>query len=357
MEYLNLALNNIERIEGLRSMEFLNKLDLTVNFIDCDSFEDSISELRYNRSLKELYLMGNPATDWNGHRLFVIGVLAQLKELDGKEITRTERIKAVQQMPELVQQLRKLAVEARNKKIARQYEPYDEEEYSTRSRLEMYREIAEEKMEAECRKKQMEPKDRDYATEHSLTIEQQRKKERECGTHIRQCNEGRYAFRMEEEDGKGNVILEVDIPKFIDTSLVDVDVQPTYASIVVKNKTTRLLFPYEVQPDDGFAQRSQVSGTLKLVMPKTNSAKILKAHNLKNKIRLGKNEKERKYKDTTTRKARENSKVGYKMMQAATIVQKNVAAIVCTQDRHANKSGTQADFPGYIDDLGVPPIE
>ena len=34
LEYLNLALNNIERVEGLEKCEFLSKLDLTVNFVD-----------------------------------------------------------------------------------------------------------------------------------------------------------------------------------------------------------------------------------------------------------------------------------------------------------------------------------
>ena len=39
LEYLNLALNNIRRIEGLERAEFLNKLDLTINFIDVDDLE------------------------------------------------------------------------------------------------------------------------------------------------------------------------------------------------------------------------------------------------------------------------------------------------------------------------------
>lgn len=33
LEYLNLALNNIERIENVQGCESLKKLDLTVNFI------------------------------------------------------------------------------------------------------------------------------------------------------------------------------------------------------------------------------------------------------------------------------------------------------------------------------------
>lgn len=38
LEYLNLALNNIEIIEGLGNCESLNKLDLTCNFIQTESF-------------------------------------------------------------------------------------------------------------------------------------------------------------------------------------------------------------------------------------------------------------------------------------------------------------------------------
>ena len=34
LEYLNLALNNIQKIEGIEGCETLKKLDLTVNFID-----------------------------------------------------------------------------------------------------------------------------------------------------------------------------------------------------------------------------------------------------------------------------------------------------------------------------------
>ncbi len=33
LEYLNLALNNIDMIEGLANCDSLNKLDLTCNFI------------------------------------------------------------------------------------------------------------------------------------------------------------------------------------------------------------------------------------------------------------------------------------------------------------------------------------
>ena len=120
--------------------------------------------------------MGNPATDWEGHRHFVIGVLPSLEELDGKAITRTERIQSKQEMPTLSKQLRSLARKSKQQKALKLNEPYDEEEYSTRSRLEMYREISEEKQEEENRKKEMEPKERDYAAEHNSTLQDQRAK-------------------------------------------------------------------------------------------------------------------------------------------------------------------------------------
>jgi protein TilB len=46
LEYLNLAMNNIERIENLEGLESLQKLDLTLNFI---GELTSVENLRYAR--------------------------------------------------------------------------------------------------------------------------------------------------------------------------------------------------------------------------------------------------------------------------------------------------------------------
>jgi protein TilB len=93
LEYLNLALNNVTKIENLRGCERLQKLDLTINFVD-DLL--TIDSLIYNECLTEIYLTGNPCTDYKGYREYVIATLPQLKWLDGKEISRSERITATQ---------------------------------------------------------------------------------------------------------------------------------------------------------------------------------------------------------------------------------------------------------------------
>ena len=50
--------------------------------------------LRLHLSLS--YLTGNPCTDYEGYREFVVASLPHLRWLDGKEVSKSERILAVQ---------------------------------------------------------------------------------------------------------------------------------------------------------------------------------------------------------------------------------------------------------------------
>jgi hypothetical protein len=86
----------------LRNCEFLKKLDLTVNFVDLDELEESITHLQPRHHLKDLYLMGNPAdSNWPNFKSYVIAKLPQLVNLDGTEITKSMRIIATQALPSL----------------------------------------------------------------------------------------------------------------------------------------------------------------------------------------------------------------------------------------------------------------
>ena len=92
LEYLNMALNNVSKIEGLDKCEFLNKLDLTVNFVDVDELESSMDHLSEREHLKDLYMMGNPCeANWPGFKNYVIARLPQLQFLDGEAITAASR--------------------------------------------------------------------------------------------------------------------------------------------------------------------------------------------------------------------------------------------------------------------------
>lgn len=302
LEYLNLALNNIDRIQGLDRCEFLNKLDLTVNFIDFDALEDSMTCLSKREHLTDLYMMGNPCQmDWEeGFEQYCIHRLPQLRCLDGKDITKSMRIVAAQHFPRLEAELREKAVVCREKKaieavakkeaaaakaaekeakmqaraelekegvvVEDDTESEEETEHTPENRVDMYKEIAEEKAEKEAREREREPRKRDYEQEQKDAIERTRKLEEEG--RIRQCNEGKWVFSFDETGKHGSVVLDVSVPKFLDSSLIDVDVHPNYVSIVIKSKVLRLNLPAEVDSSNSSAARSKTTGHLVLTMPK-----------------------------------------------------------------------------------------
>merc|ERR1712139_457757 len=52
-----------------------------------------------------------------------------------------------------------------------------------------------------------------------------------------------------------------------DSSLIDVDVHPSYVSIVIKSKLLRLKLPEEVKVSESKCQRSKLTGHLVVCMP------------------------------------------------------------------------------------------
>lgn len=87
---------------------------------------------------------------------------------------------------------------------------------------------------------------------------------------VKQKNEGGWEFRWDEESKPGFVILDVAVQKHLDSSLIDVDVHPTYVSVVIKSKLLRLRLPAEVRASDSKCQRSKTTGWLHVIMPKLN---------------------------------------------------------------------------------------
>lgn len=262
-----------------RSCESLRKLDLTVNFIDVHTLRESVEHLQQLPSLQEVYFMGNPAqVHWTGFNHYVIAKLPQLRILDGTEITRSMRILAEQRLPQLETELENLR-EAKLREIALGPAPSpfaeskapDADEmtdHSPETRTRIYRELAEQKREKEERERENMPRERDYEQEHKEAIERTRRREEEG--KVLQCNEGKWDFRFDEESKPGHIILDIGTPKHLDSSLIDVDVHPTYISVVIKSKVLRLNLPEEVQADNASAQRSKTTGRLAITMPKAS---------------------------------------------------------------------------------------
>lgn len=89
---------------------------------------------------------------------------------------------------------------------------------------------------------------------------------------IYQKNEGDWAFTLGESDDGKAVLLDVDIGKYIDISLVDVDVQPLLVRMLCKGRLLQLELFEEVNPDKSNAQRSKTTGHLVITMPKVRAS-------------------------------------------------------------------------------------
>ena len=57
---------------------------------------------------------------------------------------------------------------------------------------------------------------------------------------IRMCNEGKYQFKMREFDDAETTTFSMAIPKHLDTSFVDVFVDPSFISVRVRGKLTQI---------------------------------------------------------------------------------------------------------------------
>ncbi|KFQ57487.1 Protein tilB, partial [Pelecanus crispus] len=328
LEYLNVALNNIERIENLEGCEELKKLDLTANFIGELS---SIEALKYNIHLKELFLVGNPCTEFEGYRQFVVATLHQLKCLDSKEIERSERIQALQNYPEVKQKIREqeqayLLKRAREKEEAqrRMQERKDKKQKQMESKLgfdsclwnfvlidhsciinsvfslpdslqnkenhqaggdreqETWRTVEDD----EDRRFWEEPTP--YTPESRLETHRYIEEKRRAKDNIRESkkrekplqtlvtaegkvlnvNVPKLHFSLKDDEENNQIILDLAVYRHLDTSLLDVDVQPTYIRVLVKGKPFQLVLPEEVKPDSSSAKRSQTTGHLVVSMPK-----------------------------------------------------------------------------------------
>ncbi|XP_027754274.1 protein tilB homolog isoform X2 [Empidonax traillii] len=317
LEYLNVALNNIERIENLEGCEELKKLDLTANFIGELS---SVESLKHNIHLKELFLTGNPCTEFEGYRQFVVATLHQLKYLDSKEIERSERIKALQDYPEVKQKIREqeqvyLHKRAREKEEAerRMQERKDKKQKQMESKLgfdspgspqEKENRQAEGDGEQEtCRTVESDEEDRrfweeptPYTPESRLETHRYIEEKRRAKDNTRESkksekppwtlvtaegkvlnvNVPKLHFSLKDDEENNQFILELAVYRYLDTSLLDVDVQPTYIRVLVKGKPFQFVLPEEVKPDSSSAKRSQTTGHLVVTMPKAKEIILAK---------------------------------------------------------------------------------
>lgn len=63
------------------------------------------------------------------------------------------------------------------------------------------------------------------------------------------CRINRWEIKLDESDCGTKIILDVAISKFLDTSLIDIDVQPLLIRVLIKGKLLQLHLPTEVSTE------------------------------------------------------------------------------------------------------------
>eukprot|EP00063_Salmo_salar_P019737 XP_013994572.1 PREDICTED: protein tilB homolog isoform X3 [Salmo salar] len=315
LKILYLQNNLIPRI----GCESLQKLDLTVNFVGQLS---SVESLKHNILLRELFLVGNPCTEFEGYRQYVVASLPQLKYLDGKEIGRSERIRARQGLDEVRRRIRQQEQDYLRKRASEKEEaqreggeaqrgpkresrssakaknpgfdgrwytdikntipvPEENNEIQGRDEKEKTSCLSSEDQEREFWEKPCAYTPESRLEAHRHLDEKKKAKERKTvktpkaprtlitpNGRVMNVNEPKLDFNLTEDGDNNTIVLDLEVYRHMDTSLMDVDVQPTYARVTVKGKIFQLVLPAEVRPDSSTAKRSQITGHLVLTMPR-----------------------------------------------------------------------------------------
>eukprot|EP00756_Hemistasia_phaeocysticola_P055396 Hpha_TRINITY_DN31331_c0_g1::TRINITY_DN31331_c0_g1_i1::g.194524::m.194524/K19753/LRRC6; protein TilB len=276
--YLNLAINNIQVIENLEGCEKLKKLDLTLNFVKDIT---CVRVLRKNVHLDSLYLTGNPCTEMEGYRAYVIEHLPHLISLDGNDVKRSESIRAhqdAQPVREFLERERiRIEKEEREKQERIARGEVDPPKYNEKGEK-LYGNTPEERVACfedlrdavdKAKNPPKEPGSISSAYEEAqkawkprrLTPEQEQAK----WGRVLQRNEGKIPFKVWED--KTNVYVNCEPGKFITTAAIAVDIQPTYARVEVKGKVLQVILPSEVAPSKSAVKRGSAKGDLLLTMP------------------------------------------------------------------------------------------
>ena len=261
LTYLNLTLNNVTALPpAVSSLEKLVKLDLTLNHIPLPALSSSLDALSPLLFLTDLYLTGNPATLWPHCRLLTIHRLPRLTRLDGKDVTRTERIEAAS----LASAFPSLLASAIAALADRPPDPTTA--FTPDLRMRMY----EESLPSPSPTPTPTPPPDLYHDAQARLSQPIPPTAHADGSRPSQRNTGRYAFTLVEEGGCW--VLTVKAPRHLDTSAIVVDVHPRWLQVAIKERLLVLHVDDEVEVSTVRVQRVTSDGALVVKMRKIHSA-------------------------------------------------------------------------------------
>ena len=81
---------------------------------------------------------------------------------------------------------------------------------------------------------------------------------------------------LKEWDDPDYTFFEMKVPKYLDTSMLDVNLNPHWVSVKIKGKLTQMKLMDEILVEQTVIQRAQITGNLLIKMKKLNPNFLLK---------------------------------------------------------------------------------
>lgn len=158
---------------------------------------------------------------------------------------------------------------------------------------------------------------------------------------------------MDESDDKTSIVFELKVPKFMDTSLINIDLQPTYVRCDVKGKVTQMRFTEEILVEQSKVQRSQTTGCLVITCPKANITKI-EAQNMRLKKLKEDKEKEKKLKELADKQKEAKEQLKKEELRQ---YKEQTGDFIIKEASKENQNNNKPEFVPDFDPDEVPPLE
>ncbi|EDW53790.1 GM11728 [Drosophila sechellia] len=289
LKILLLQSNLIARLENLHKLKRLEYLNVAINNIETGGESGgleltSVESLCGTHHLRELILIGNPCVDYPHYRDYVVATLPQLNSLDCVEIMPSERLRAFRELSKnrtiIVQKQADQNIERDEQRIrvAKQQSALAEHCAGIEDEEERIKAFWQAKSE-HCPEIRTE-----IARQHRLGRERhetkspldppkpQRNLFAPCGRPYN-LNQAKLPFNFQDE--ADHYLLQLEVYRHLDTSLIDIDVQTTYTRVTVKKKIFQIAYSEEVKPDESTVQRSQITGHLMVKLKKLKVNELL----------------------------------------------------------------------------------
>ncbi len=81
-----------------------------------------------------------------------------------------------------------------------------------------------------------------------------------------------HSYLLQDNSSRGPLVLDVAVPRYLDTSAIDVDIHPTWIQCIIKGKNLLLHFDCEIDVTNSKVQRVLANGHLVVTMPRLSAS-------------------------------------------------------------------------------------